>query len=73
MKTKIVINDNLASIELTPQNPFEKDLLEKVFDRRSDFKLTAEVTAKQESFMADSHKDHKLVIDIVGKQYEEES
>ena len=46
MNTKIVIENGNTSILLTPENDFEKDIIEKIEARKKDYTINAYVNAQ---------------------------
>ncbi len=61
MKTKVVIENGETEIILTPENVFEKDILEKMRSRRQNYTIHTNVEA---NYDFGSYKDHKIVLNI---------
>lgn len=61
MKTRVIINNDLTTIELTPENDFEKNLIEGFDGYR--IKLNSSVRFTTESNYGVKGK-HKLLIDL---------
>jgi hypothetical protein len=61
MKAKVIIENGETSIILTPQNDFEIDVIEKMYDRKKDFNLHTEVDAK---YNYGTYSNHKILINI---------
>ena len=65
MKTKVIIQNGTTSIELTPENEFEKDVLVKAYEREKDYILNVQIHAEYNPYSHSSHENHKLNIDII--------
>lgn len=61
MKTKLIIENSEANIELTPENVFETDLMQKIIDNQEIFQLTAKQTSE---YSYGVHTKFKLKINI---------
>lgn len=61
MKTKVVIENGEIEIVLTPENDFEKDIVEKMVDRKKDFSIHTTADTK---YQYSSHSNHKIVMNI---------
>jgi len=67
MKAKVIIEHGTTSIILTPENEFEKDIIEKVEDRRSDFDLKSNFNVDREIYSSSTKINHNITIKLVEK------
>lgn len=61
MKVKVIIENGETEIRLMPENVFEKDVVEKVYDNKGKFNINTSVDAK---YNYGSYSDHKIVISL---------
>lgn len=61
MKTKVIIENGETEIILTPDNDFDREVLEKIYFKKSNFTIHTDVQAKYDF---GNYKDHKLVLNI---------
>ena len=61
MRIKVIIENGETDIILTPENVFEKDILEKIYDKKQNFNFHTEVDAK---YNMAGYEDHKIRINI---------
>lgn len=60
MKAKVIIENGLTTIVLTPENDFEKTVLDDAYKSKDKFLFEAEASAEYQSY--GNNKNHKLVI-----------
>jgi hypothetical protein len=61
MKTKVIIENGETTIILTPENEFENDVIEKVYNRKVDYNIHSNFSA--EISYGTYHK-HKIELSI---------
>jgi len=61
MNAKVIIENGQTEIVLTPENDFEIDVLEKVYNKQNTIDIKTNVVAKYD-FVA--HRDHKLIVNL---------
>ena len=61
MKTKVIIENGETELILTPENDFERDILEKIHNKKTNFTIFTDVEAKYDFGI---YKDHKLILNI---------
>lgn len=61
MKTHVVIDNGKTEIVLTPENDFEKDVIEKVYDSKKDFDLR--ISADKETNFGVS-RNHRFILNL---------
>lgn len=64
MKAKVIIQEGKTTIELTPENDFEKDVIEKITDSRHHYDINTTVST---NFQFHEHKNHKIQLNISKK------
>lgn len=62
MKSKIIIEDGMTKIELTPETEFEKRLIED--GKRSHADTSATFHCDKKQYYSDDYKDHLLTISL---------
>ena len=50
MKSKVIIENGKTTILLTPENPFEEDIITKVYTKMDGYTTTCDINAEQQSF-----------------------
>ena len=61
MKTKVIIENGEIEVVLTPENEFEKDIIEKLVDRTKDFSIH---TKAYTDWQFSQHNNHKITMNI---------
>jgi len=61
MKTKVIIENGEIDIILTPENDFEKDIIEKMVDRKKDYSIH---TTANTDYLYSNHSKHKITMNI---------
>lgn len=61
MKAKVIIENGETDVVLTPENDFEKDIIEKMVDRKKDFNLH---TSAETKYSYSQHSGHTITINI---------
>jgi len=61
MKAKVIIENGQTAITLTPENNFETDIIEKVYNKRSGFEIS---TAFGVNYFYGKYSDHKIEISL---------
>ena len=61
MKAQVIIENGETTIVLTPENMFDKDVLEKVYSKKEQFKL---ITQAEADYSYGSYQNHKFTISI---------
>lgn len=57
MKTKVIIENGLTKIVMTPENDFETDVLDKVYRKKQNYEIETSVTAE---YYYNEYKNHTL-------------
>jgi len=65
MKAKVTIENGRTKVVLKPENDFEIDVLEKVYDSKKNYEIETTVNA---NYNFGSWQDHELEINLVKKQ-----
>jgi hypothetical protein len=61
MKAKVIIENGETTIILTPENDFDRDILEKAYTAKNKFDLHTSVDA---NYRYGSYENHKMVVSI---------
>jgi hypothetical protein len=61
MKAKVIIENGETEVILTPENDFEKDIIENIADRKKDFNIH---TTAETNYSYSQHSNHKIVMNI---------
>lgn len=61
MKAKIIIENSETEIILTPDNVFDKDVLEKMYNNKGRYNIYTDV---ESDYKYGSYQNHRLVITI---------
>ena len=61
MKTKVIIENGETDIILTPENDFDKGVLEKIHKNKQNFSINTEVKAEYDY---GNYKNHRLILNI---------
>jgi hypothetical protein len=65
MKAKVIIQDGITQVILTPTSDFETNIIEKMYNEKSDFTLETEARAEYPPFdYRGKLTDHQIVITI---------
>ena len=57
MKAKVIIEQGITKVVLTCENAFEKDIVEKIKDYRSNYEIETTVST---NYQFQTHNDHKI-------------
>jgi CO dehydrogenase/acetyl-CoA synthase alpha subunit len=57
MKAKVIIEQGITKVVLTCENEFEKDIVEKIKDYRSDYEIETTVST---NYQFQTHNEHKI-------------
>lgn len=68
MKAKVIIENGQTKIDLTPENDFEKDIIEKVYGQRQNYDLDADINA---TYNYGAYTNHNIEILIKERQKNE--
>ena len=61
MKAKVIIENNETTIILTPQNDFERDIIEKLNNRKKEFDLFTNIDVE---YQYGTFSNHKIEMNI---------
>ena len=61
MKSKVIIENGETELVLTPENDFDRGILEKIYLKKSNYNITTNIEAKYDY---GSYRDHKLIVNI---------
>jgi hypothetical protein len=65
MKAKVIIQDGITQVILTPTSDFERDLIEKMYNKQKTFAIDTEVRAEYELHSYQTKlKNHEIVLTI---------
>ena len=68
MKAKVIIENGQTKIELSPENEFEKDIIEKVYGQRQNYDLEVDINA---TYNYGAYTKHKIEILVKERQKNE--
>lgn len=64
MKTKVIIENGVTQIDLTPENDFEKDVIEKLRTEPRKYNTKVDICAKEKDEYGYSS-GHKILVSII--------
>ncbi len=67
MKTTLIIENGKTKIVLRPENDFEIDILEKVFDNSAKYDIKNDVLADVDNGFRRDYKEHRIELIITEK------